>query len=153
MKILMVCLGNICRSPLAEGILKHKAKQLNLNWEIDSAGTSGWHAGNLPDSRSIDVAKKYGIDITGQRSRQFSPYDIEQFDIIYAMDASNYRDIKSMAQSPEELKKIKMILNEISPKQNRSVPDPYYDDNGFEEVFEMLSEACDAIILKHKSPQ
>jgi protein-tyrosine phosphatase len=153
MKILMVCLGNICRSPLAEGILKHKAKQLNLHWEIDSAGTSGWHAGNLPDSRSIDIAKKYGIDITDQRSRQFSPYDIEYFDVIYAMDTSNFRDIKLHAHNEQERNKIKLILNESMPNQNRSVPDPYYDDNGFEEVFEMLSKACDAIILKHKSPQ
>jgi protein-tyrosine phosphatase len=152
MKILMVCLGNICRSPLAEGILQHKAKQHSLNWQIDSAGTSGWHASELPDKRSIAIAKKYGIDITYQRSRQFSPYDIEQFDIIYAMDASNFRDIKSMAQTTEELEKIKMILNETMPNQNRSVPDPYYDDNGFEEVFQMLDKACDAIIEKYKSP-
>lgn len=151
MKILMVCLGNICRSPLAEGILQHKANQKGLNWKIDSAGTSGWHAGELPDSRSIAIAQKYGIDITYQRSRQFSPYDIEQFDIIYAMDASNYRDIKGMAQTEEERQKIKMILNEIEPNQNRSVPDPYYDDNGFEEVFQMLNKACDIIIEKYRS--
>lgn len=151
MKILMVCLGNICRSPLAEGILQHKANQKGLNWKIDSAGTSGWHAGELPDKRSIAIAKKYGIDITYQRSRQFSPYDIEQFDIIYAMDASNYRDIKSMAHTEEEKQKIKMILNEIEPNQNRSVPDPYYDDNGFEEVFQMLNKACDVIIKKYES--
>lgn len=149
MKILMVCLGNICRSPLAEGILKHKTEKAGLNWTIDSAGTSGWHAGELPDARSIDIAKKYGIDITYQRSRQFSPYDIEQFDIIYAMDTSNYRDLIKHAHTKEEKEKIKIILNEIYPNENRSVPDPYYDDNGFEDVFEMLDKACDEIIKKY----
>jgi protein-tyrosine phosphatase len=149
MKILMVCLGNICRSPLAEGILQHKVQQLGLNWQIDSAGTSGWHAGALPDSRSIAIAEKYGVDITYQRSRQFSPYDMEAFDLIYAMDASNFRDIKKHAETAEEKEKVKMILNELYPKENRSVPDPYYDDNGFEDVYDMLNRACDAIIKKY----
>lgn len=151
MKILMVCLGNICRSPLAEGILKHKADKAGLNWIIDSAGTSGWHAGALPDARSIDVAKKYGVDITYQRSRQFSPYDIEQFDIIYAMDTSNYRDLIKHTHTKEEKEKIKIILNELHPNENRSVPDPYYDDDGFEDVFEMLDKACDEIIKKYSA--
>ncbi len=151
MKILMVCLGNICRSPLAEGILKHKADKAGLNWIIDSAGTSGWHAGELPDARSIDIAKKHGVDITYQRSRQFSPYDIEQFDIIYAMDTSNYRDLVKHTQTKAEKEKIKIILNELHPNENRSVPDPYYDDNGFEDVFEMLDKACDEIIKKYSA--
>ncbi len=149
MKILMVCLGNICRSPLAEGILKHKIEQHNLDWQVDSAGTSSWHAGELPDSRSVDIARKYGIDITEQRARQFSPYDIERFDIIYAMDASNYRDIVKHANNHTEKEKVKMILNELKDKSNRSVPDPYYDTNGFDEVFKMLDAACDAIIEKY----
>jgi protein-tyrosine phosphatase len=151
MKILMVCLGNICRSPLAEGILKHKADKAGLNWIIDSAGTSGWHAGELPDARSIDIAKKHGVDITYQRSRKFSPYDIEQFDIIYAMDTSNYRDLIKYTQTKAEREKIKIILNELYPNENRSVPDPYYDDNGFEDVFEMLDKACDEIIKKYSA--
>jgi protein-tyrosine phosphatase len=149
MKILMVCLGNICRSPLAEGILQYKVQQLGLNWQIDSAGTSGWHTGALHDSRSIAIAEKYGVDITYQRARQFSPYDIEVFDIIYAMDASNFRDIKKHAETAEEKEKVKMILNELYPKENRSIPDPYYDDNGFEDVYNMLNRACDAIIKKY----
>ena len=149
MRILMVCLGNICRSPLAEGILQHKANQLGLTWQIDSAGTLGWHAGELPDSRSIAIAKKHGIDITYQRSRQFSTYDIERFDIIYAMDASNYRDLIQHAHTSEEKEKVKMILNEVAPKGNRSVPDPYYDSDGFEDVFQMLDKACDEIIRKY----
>jgi len=151
MKILMVCLGNICRSPLAEGILKHKIEKYGLNWQVDSAGTSGWHSGEMPDSRSVSVAGKYGVDITYQRARTFSPYDIEQFDLIYAMDASNYRDIVGHAATQEEKEKVKMILNELYPKENRSVPDPYYDDNGFEDVFKMLDEACDKIIERYSA--
>jgi protein-tyrosine phosphatase len=147
----MVCLGNICRSPLAEGILKHKIEKSGLNWEVDSAGTSAWHAGEMPDPRSVAIARKYGVDITYQRARIFSPYDIEQFDLIYAMDASNYRDIIKHTNSKEEKEKVKMILNESYPKENRSVPDPYYDDNGFEDVFKMLDEACDKIIERYNN--
>ena len=149
MKILMVCLGNICRSPLAEGILKHKIEKSGLSWQVDSAGTSAWHSGEMPDPRSVSIAQKYGVDITYQRARSFSPYDIEQFDLIYAMDASNYRDIIKHAHSKEEKEKVKMILNESFPKENRSVPDPYYDDNGFEDVFKMLDDACEKIIQQY----
>ena len=146
MKILMVCLGNICRSPLAQGILENKVSKHGLNWTVDSAGTSGWHSGEKPDSRSIEVAHKHNIDISHQRSRKVSGYDLEIFDLIYAMDASNYRDLLSMSQSVEEREKIRMILNESYPGENRNVPDPYHDDNGFEEVFAMLDKACEEII-------
>ena len=150
MKILMVCLGNICRSPLAEGILKHKLSDKNLTWTIESAGTSGWHVGELPDPRSIQVASKHGLDISDQRSRKFSGYDLESFDIIYAMDASNFNDILSQAKTDEERAKVKMIMNELSPGKNIGVPDPYFagpdNTDGFEHVFQMLSQACDKII-------
>ena len=108
MKILMVCLGNICRSPLAEGILKEKIGQSSINWEVDSAGTSGAHSGELPDSRSIQVAEKYGIDITDQRSRKLRSIDYEEFDLIFAMDVQNYNDIMSQARA-DEIDKIKLI--------------------------------------------
>lgn len=146
MKILMVCLGNICRSPLAQGILEHKIKEKKLNWEVDSAGTSGWHSGEKPDNRSIAIAYKYGINISNQRSRKLNGYDLENFDLIFAMDTSNYNDILKLAQSKSEIEKIKIILNESFPNENRIVPDPYYDNNGFEEVYQLLDQACDKII-------
>ena len=147
----MVCLGNICRSPLAEGILRDKLSKNGLDWEVDSAGTGGWHIGSLPDRRSVDVARKYGIDITYQRARKFRSNDFDEFDIIFAMDTSNYHDIHRMALNDSERQKVKLILEEVLPGQKKSVPDPYYDDNGFEEVFKMLDEACDVIIRKYQS--
>ena len=146
MKVLMVCLGNICRSPLAEGILRHKIEALGLSWYIDSAGTGGWHAGELPDRRSIAVAKKYGIDITYQRARKIRSSDFEEFDLIFAMDTSNYQDLLRWALDETEKNKIKLLLQEVNPTTTRSVPDPYYNDNGFEEVFAMINEACDKVI-------
>ena len=147
MKVLMICLGNICRSPLAEGILKHKIKKKGLDWHIDSAGTGGWHSGELPDRRSIAVARKNGIDITDQRARKFTTADFDNFDLILTMDYANYLDIKRYAKTPEQEDKIKMIMNFSSPNGDEEVPDPYYDDR-FELVFEMLDKACDAVILK-----
>ncbi|MCO5248494.1 MAG: low molecular weight phosphotyrosine protein phosphatase [Chitinophagales bacterium] len=148
MKVLMVCLGNICRSPLAEGILKEKVKQKGLDWKVDSAGTGGWHNGEQPDKRSIRVAKKYGIDIADQISRQVRSIDYEEFDLIFAMDKQNYENLMLLAEK-EEKSKIKLILNEVYPNQNKSVPDPYWDDDGFEKVFRMLDEACDKIIERY----
>lgn len=147
----MVCLGNICRSPLAEGILKHQLKEAGImDWEIDSAGTGGWHAGELPDRRSIEVAKKYDIDITSQRARKLNGYDLENFDLIFAMDANNYNDILKLSQNKAERDKVKLIMNEAYPGQNKQVPDPYYNDNGFEEVFQMLDKACGKIIEHYR---
>lgn len=150
MRFLMVCLGNICRSPLAHGILEAKIAQYHLPWTVDSAGTSGWHAGGPPDKRSIAVAQKYGVDIGGQCSRQFSHYDFEAFDVIYVMDRSNLANVLSLAATDAERNKVKMILNEIYPGSNKEVPDPYYNDNGFEEVYYMLERACEAIISRYK---
>ena len=145
MKILMVCLGNICRSPLAEGILSLKGKHLNL--EVDSAGTAAYHIGKQPDIRSIEVANKYTIDLNQQRARQFSRADFDKFDIIYAMDTNNYAHLISLASTKTERNKIRMILNEINPKAYQSVPDPYYGgENGFQEIYNMLDKACDKII-------
>ena len=146
-KILMVCLGNICRSPLAEGILQ--SKLTSEFFKVDSAGTAGYHVGELPDERSIEVAKKYGIDITNQRSRKFVKSDFKEFDLIYAMDKSNYHNILSIIDDNEDARKVKMILNEQYPTENKNVPDPYYGGNqGFENVYKMLDEACEIIASK-----
>ncbi len=143
----MVCLGNICRSPLAEGILQ--SKLTSELFKVDSAGTAGYHIGELPDVRSIEVAKKYGIDITNQRSRKFTKSDFKEFDLIFAMDGSNYNNIISMVDDTNDTQKVKMILNELHLTDNRNVPDPYYGGNqGFENVYKMLDEACDAIASK-----
>ena len=144
----MVCLGNICRSPLAEGILLTKIKERNLPWIVDSAGTSGWHQGELPDSRSIAVAKAHNIDLTYQRSRQFTKADLEQFDLILAMDSSNYSNILKLATTEIQKSKVKLILNYVYPNENRAVPDPYYE-GGFEQVYQMLAAACEKIIEIH----
>ncbi|NIJ44958.1 protein-tyrosine phosphatase [Wenyingzhuangia heitensis] len=146
-KVLMVCLGNICRSPLAEGILKSKLDSKNI--QVDSAGTGAYHVGNLPDSRSIQVAKKYGIDITDQRARKIQVSDLSTFDYIYAMDESNYRNILTLASTEAEKAKVFMIMNELHPGEDISVPDPYYGEgNGFENVYQMLDKACEVIIQK-----
>ena len=147
MNILMVCLGNICRSPLAEGILKSKLEQ--DAFKVDSAGTSNYHIGELPDKRSIEVAKKNGIDITHQRGRQFVLEDFDAFDIIYAMDSSNYQNITKLARQPQDITKVKLILEEIPNYNLTDVPDPYYrGSNGFDNVFEMLDLACTNISTK-----
>ena len=144
MKILMVCLGNICRSPLAHGILESKLPQ--EIFYIDSAGTGNYHIGQQPDHRSIAVAKKYGIDISKQRCRQFTILDFDRFDIIYVMDKNNFQDILSLARNNHDKQKVKMILNEIHPNKNKSVPDPYYGgEEAFENVFKMLDKACEII--------
>jgi protein-tyrosine phosphatase len=146
MKILMVCLGNICRSPLAEGILRSKLP----NIIIDSAGTAAYHVGNSPDIRSIEIAEKYNIDLTNQRARQFNSHDFNNFDKIYAMDSDNYSKIISLAKNQKEINKVDLILNETFPKQFRSVPDPYYGgEQGFENIFLLINNACDIIAEKY----
>ena len=143
----MVCLGNICRSPLAHGILQSKLdSEKNL---VDSAGTAAYHIGEQPDSRSILVAKKYKIDISNQRARQFCVQDFDIFDVIYAMDKSNYQNIISLAKNEQDLQKVQLILNELQPNLNANVPDPYYGGNqGFENVYKMLEQACEIIAKK-----
>lgn len=146
-KVLMVCLGNICRSPLAEGILKSKIDSSKIH--VDSAGTGDWHVGQEPDKRSIAVGNKYKIDITEQRGRLFTEEDFENFDLIYAMDNSNRENILSLAKTEEDRSKVKLILDEIFPGENVDVPDPYFGGElGFEDVYKMLDEACESIAKK-----
>jgi protein-tyrosine phosphatase len=148
-KILMVCLGNICRSPLAEGILRSKLPQ-NL-FVVDSTGTGNWHIGHAPDPRSIEIARKNGLDISNLKGRQFSKKDFNDFDLIYAMDQQNYKDIIALASNDSEKSKVKMILDEIFPGEKVDVPDPYFGlQDGFEKVYNMLDEACSVIAEKLK---
>ena len=143
----MVCLGNICRSPLAEGILKSKTSPESVF--VDSAGTAAYHIGNKPDQRSINVAAKYGLDISSQRARKVSVKDFDTFDRIFAMDQSNYDHLLLLARTDLDISKIKLILNEAHPNQNRSVPDHYDgESSGFENVYSMLDEACECILKK-----
>ena len=142
----MVCLGNICRSPLAEGILRSKTEKLGLTVFVDSAGTSNYHIGEHPDKRAIANAKKHGIDISKLKARQFKPEDFDKFDLIFAMDESNYSNVISHARNEDDIKKVELILNRIIPKNNSSVPDPYFGgEEGFEHVFQLLDKACEYI--------
>jgi protein-tyrosine phosphatase len=148
MKILMVCLGNICRSPLAHGILRNKATQ--LNWEVDSAGTSAFHEGEGPDPRSVAIARRHGLSIRDLVARNFEVSDFDRFDTIYVMDQSNYKNVIALARNDEDKNKVKLILNEIDSSSNAEVPDPYYGgDHGFENVYQMLDEATDVIVKKY----
>ena len=143
----MVCLGNICRSPIAEGVLEHMAAQNGLNWTVDSAGTSGWHNGEQPDRRAIATCKAKGIDITRQRSRKLTRSDFETFDLILTMDGSNLRDVLALAGTEQQRQKVSPIL-EYAGITRTEVPDPYYDGR-FQEVYELLWESCQNIIAKH----
>ncbi|UAB81180.1 low molecular weight phosphotyrosine protein phosphatase [Marixanthomonas sp. SCSIO 43207] len=143
-KVLMVCLGNICRSPLAEGLLKSKVDTSQIY--VTSAGTGSWHVGEQPDPRSIAVAKKNGLDITDQRGRQFKAGDFNEFDHIFVMDNSNKANVLKLAKTDADTEKVQLILDEIFPGENVDVPDPYYGgDSGFDNVYDMLNEACEKI--------
>lgn len=142
----MVCLGNICRSPLAEGILKEKVIKRGLDWEIDSAGTGYWHVGEPPDRRSVQIAREYGLDISTQRARQFDALDFVGYDLILAMDESNRRDILQLATSESDRQKVKLLLDFLPAHFGSNVPDPYYDDNGFQFVFQLIEDACEKLV-------
>ena len=143
-RIVMVCLGNICRSPLAEGILQSKLH--SSNFIVDSAGTGNWHIGKKPDDRSVAVAKKNGLDISKQRGQQFTAAFYDQFDYIFVMDQSNYEHVIQLAPSAEHKLKVQLLLNELFPGENVDVPDPYYGlANGFDQVYQMLDQACEVL--------
>jgi len=140
MKILMVCLGNICRSPLAHGVLQHLADERGLNWTIDSAGIGGWHVGNPPDRRAIAVAKRHGIDIRQQRAQQFHDDHFEAFDHIFVMDRANLQNLMARAKTARQRERIQLFLTD------REVPDPYYDNNLFEPVCQLITQRCNELI-------
>lgn len=144
MKVLFVCLGNICRSPLAEGVFRHKSESNRVEVEFDSAGTGGWHAGEAPDERMQATALKYGVDIAALRARQFTAEDFDRFDRIYVMDESNHSNVVSLARSAEDEAKVDLILNLTHPGENQVVPDPYFGgQRGFDHVYELLDAAAD----------
>lgn len=146
----MVCLGNICRSPMAEGIMRHQLMNMGVNCKIDSAGTGGWHEGENPDRRAIKNMKEHGIDISNLIARQFQKSDFERFDLILAMDESNYADIIKQTHDPVQKSKVKLILSYIEGQRSLSVPDPWYGgEDGFEAVFQLLNHACGEVIKKH----
>ncbi|MEJ6981070.1 low molecular weight protein-tyrosine-phosphatase [Pedobacter sp. P351] len=136
MKILMVCLGNICRSPLAHGIMEKFVAEQGLNWEVDSAGTGDWHIGSAPDKRSVAIAKKYGLDISNQCCRQFQVEDFDRFDKIFVMDHTNEKDVLNLARRQQDREKVQLLLN------TEKVPDPYYEDDQFDSVYQMIEKGC-----------
>lgn len=141
LSVLMVCLGNICRSPLAHGVLEHKAKEKNLNWNVDSAGTGDWHVGEQPDYRSIAIAQENGIDLTTQRGRQFKVEDFDIYDVILVMDKQNLSDILQLAKNEEQKRKVRLFMND-----NTIVPDPYLDDKLFAPVYDQIHDGCEVFI-------
>lgn len=151
MRILMVCLGNICRSPLAEGILQYKVQEAGLSWEIDSAGTNGYHVGESPHRLSQKVAKARGIDISHQRARKFVSIDFERFDKIYAMASDVIDEMKWIAGNQYDASKVDLLMNEVYPGSDRDIPDPWYGpESGYHEVYDMIDQACEVIINKYK---
>lgn len=146
-KILIVCLGNICRSPLAEGILIHMVNERKLDLHIDSAGTSSHHEGESPDPRTVRNAKKHNIDLSRLRARPFARDDFDQFDKIFVMDKSNLQNVLRLAKTDEHRQKVDLFLNISNPGKNLEVPDPWYGgDEGFEEVFQMIYRTCDEFL-------
>ena len=143
----MICLGNICRSPLAHGIMQNLVDKRGLDWEIDSAGTNSWHNGEPPHQHSIAVAAEHGIDISAQRSRLLRHSDLTAFDHLLCMDVQNYIDTIRLATTDKEREKVHLILNFVKPNYNMQVPDPYRQGRkGFETVFDMLTEACEKFV-------
>lgn len=152
MKILMVCLGNICRSPLAEGILQDKAFKAGLTWSIESAGTNSYHTGEPPHPLSQKVAKLNGIDISQQRARKFTANDFETYDKIYALAEDVLDEIKRISKSKFDTAKVDLLMNELYPGENRDVPDPWYGpEPGYHEVFKLIDEACSKIINRYSN--
>lgn len=148
----MVCLGNICRSPIAEGVLKRKASKYGLNWTVDSAGTESYHIGEAPHRFSQKICRTNGIDISGQVARRFVADDFENYDIIYAMADDVYREIKRIGGGKAIMSKVDYFLNESMPGSNASVPDPWYgEEDGYKEVFELIDKTCDEIVMKYSS--
>ncbi|MDZ4795458.1 MAG: low molecular weight protein-tyrosine-phosphatase [Bacteroidota bacterium] len=153
MKILMVCLGNICRSPLAEGILQDKAFKAGLTWSVESAGTNSYHTGEPPHPLSQKVAKLNGIDICQQRARRFTAADFDMYDKIYALAGDVMDDIKRISGKKFDAAKADLLMNELYTAKNMDVPDPWYGpEPGYHEVYKMINEVCNEIIEKYKAP-
>lgn len=150
MKILAVCLGNICRSPLAEGLLRREAEARNLNWEVASGGTAGYHTGNPPDPRSVAVARKHGLDISSQRSHHVTTADLEYYDLILGMDRQNVADLRARAETPEQREKIHLFLEfaGLTETAGPDVFDPYYDDGAYAGVYDLVARAAQISVAR-----
>ena len=149
MKVLMVCLGNICRSPMADGLLRKKVAESGIDVEVDSAGTSNFHVGETPDHRMRETAKRLGTPIDSLRARQFNQNDYDYFDLIYVMDTSNYQNVVNLARNDSDRQKVRLILEELYPGSKMEVPDPYFGgEQGFVDVYNMLDSATDIIMEK-----
>lgn len=150
MKILMLCLGNICRSPLAEGILQEKARQAGLNWQIDSAGTNGYHTGEAPHRLSQKVALAHGIDISHQRARNFIAADLDQYDLLFAMANDVLEDMKRISRRPLPPGKVDLLLNVAFPGMDYEVPDPWSGpESDYREAFDLIEQGCEAVLRKY----
>lgn len=150
MKILMVCLGNICRSPLAEAVLQQKAIEAGLDWAVESAGTNSYHIGEPPHPLSQKVATMNGIDISSQRARRFIAADIEAYDKVYALAGDVLDDIRSISKNKFDASKVDLLMNELHPGKDMDVPDPYYGpEKGYHEVYDMIDEVCNVIVEKY----
>lgn len=150
MKILMVCLGNICRSPIAEGILQHKANKAGLDWKVDSAGTNGFYNGEPPHPLSQKISKANGIDISNQASRKLTKEDFKEFDKIYAMANDVLSYMKEIAGEDFDVSKVSLFLEELYPGKFQSVPDPWYgEEDGYVKVFDLIDKTCEAIFNKY----
>ena len=148
-KILFVCLGNICRSPLAEGVLLHLNEQQQLGWTIDSAGTANYHVGEAPDKRTIRNAAANGVDLKALRARQFEADDFDKFDLILVMDANNKSNVLRLSKQPQHQKKVHLFLEYAGIQSPAEVPDPYYgEEKDFDEVFQLVKNACDVLLKK-----
>jgi len=151
MRVLMVCLGNICRSPMADGWLRYKAEKYDLDLLVDSAGTSGHHVGEKPDPRMRKWALQYDVDLDPLRARQFIVDDFDRFDTIFVMDHSNMENILNLARTDADKQKVRFILNELNPGKDQEVPDPYYGGtDAFIHVIELLDSATDAFLRNQK---
>ncbi|MES2627808.1 MAG: low molecular weight protein-tyrosine-phosphatase [Bacteroidota bacterium] len=149
MKVLMVCLGNICRSPLAEGVLRKLAEEKGIVLEVDSCGTADYHVGDAPDPRAVKKGHEHGFDISPLRGRQFSVADFDAFDRIFVMDTQNYKDVIAKARTRDEMEKVQLMMSQLYPADKINVPDPYYGDfDGFEEVYQMLVNSCEVFLSK-----
>ncbi len=151
MRILMVCLGNICRSPIAEGVLRLKVKQHGLNWVVESAGTESYHIGEAPHHFSQKICRVHGIDISEFRAAKFTAEDFGRYDMIYAFADDVYREIKRIGGGKADMSRVQYFLNELHAGSNASVPDPYYGaEEGYKTVYDLIDKTCDAVIKKYK---
>lgn len=152
MKILMVCLGNICRSPIAEGVMKQLIEEQGLDWSVASSGTNGFHTGEAPHRFAQKICLQNGIDISNQRANRFNYKDFQKVDIIYVMASDVYEEVMGIAKTAKDRAKVKYFLDPLFPNECRSVPDPWYgNEDGYAPVYELIQQGCKAILNQLRS--